>query len=201
MDSLPPETRLALKAYGDEQLDKSATGPLTVNSWAKKPARFRFGNVHLDVGESKIRMFIKTRSDALAAATVMAAPIASFPCPVVYHRELYCIGLKLGVSRDGEMFRASDDDINAALKKIPGLPSGVTAPAWLELVADVYRHHEKRVRSSSKYSKEDLRIIVKYKKHTEERMHIRAMVEKRPAPVATALSLADRVKMRKRTGK
>lgn len=199
MDSLPLETRLALKAYGDEQLKDGATGLLTHTSWQMKPERYGFGNGHLDVGESEIRMFLRTRSDALAAATVMPVPIDTYPCNVAYQLQLYCIGVKLGVSLEGEVFRASDEDIEAVLKKIPGVPPGATAPAWLDLVARVYRHYEERHRSSTKYNKEHLCTIVGDEKYKKE--FICTIVGKRPAPVATASSLADRVKMRKRTGK
>lgn len=147
----------ALKAYGDEQMKNNRKGPLSRRAWVFAKKDFKKKDVGLgswvskDFGESKILRFRRTSAERLAAATVEPAPILNYgldlnQVPVCTATEIasYCFGIKLGVSREGEMFRASDDDIEAKLKNIPGLPPGVTARAWLELVAHVFKCYEER---------------------------------------------------------
>lgn len=153
--TVPPTPRMdpALKAYGDDQMKDNSKGPLTLTSWrfAKKNFKKKDVWVSKDFGESRIHMFCRTSAERLAAATVEPAPILNYginlprvPQCTAAEIARYCLGTKLGVSREGEILRASDDDIEAALKKIPGLPPGVTAPAWLELVAHVFKCYAER---------------------------------------------------------
>lgn len=149
---------VAWRKFRDLQRNQRG-GPLTQYVWGCLAKDILFSDEDSRISIDGIKCLRRTTSGDLKTALPKIAPRSAPDCVSKSAPRLLCapgwdefrmaisdyhLGKRVSVSDDGGVFRATDREIEVALKKHKKIPSGVSVEMWLEMVSDTFSHHESR---------------------------------------------------------